>query len=120
MIEKMRVALADDETSVRSALALLLRQEPDFEIVSETADATGLLAAVVLTAPDLLLLDWELPGLPMKQLVRLLRYEQPLMKVIAMSSRPEAQQAALLEDVYAFVSKSEAPEGVLALIREAL
>jgi len=113
----MRVLLADDQVTVRSALRLLLEQEANIQVVGETADATGLLLAVEQKAPELVLLDWELPGLPPVQLLRLLRYERPFLKIIAMSSRPEARQAALAAGVEAFVSKSEPPERVLAVIR---
>lgn len=39
----MRVLLVDDQVRVRSALRLLLEQELGFQVVGETADATGLL-----------------------------------------------------------------------------
>jgi DNA-binding NarL/FixJ family response regulator len=39
----MRVLLADDRRAVRSALRLLLEQEPGVQVVGEAADATGLL-----------------------------------------------------------------------------
>ena len=121
----MRILLADDQVKVRSALRLLLEQEPGIQVVGETADATGILLAVATymteKASDLVvLLDWELPGLPAAQLVRLLRYERPLLKIVAMSSRPEAYQAALDAGVQAFVSKSEPPEQVLAHIKNVL
>ena len=116
----MKVLLADDQPAVRSALHLLLEQEAGFQVVGEAADATGLLLAAANKGPDLLLLDWELPGLPAGQLLRLLRYERPSLKIIAMSSKPEAQQAALNAGVHAFVSKSEPPERVLAIIRALL
>jgi CheY-like chemotaxis protein len=41
--------------------------------VGEAADAVGLLQAVRKQAPDLLLLDWELPGLEAEYLLHLLR-----------------------------------------------
>lgn len=116
----MRVLLADDQIKVRSAVRLLLEQESDLQVVAEAADAVGLLLAVVEKAPDIVLLDWELPGLPVDQLLRLLRYERPPLKVIAMSSRPEVGRAALEMGVQAFVSKSESPERFLAIIRERL
>lgn len=87
--------LADDQAQVRSALRLLLEQETGFQVVGEAADATGLLLAVTEKAPDLVLLDWELPSLPAAQLLRLLKVERPLLKIIAMSSRPEVGRLAL-------------------------
>ena len=112
----MRVLLADDQIRVRSALRLLLDQEPGLQVVGEVADATGLLLAATEKAPDLVLLDWELPGLPAAQLLRLLLYERPLLKVIAMSSRPEVAQPALDAGAQAFLSKSEPPERVLSIL----
>lgn len=114
---KMRILLADDQASVRSALQLLLEQEPGFQVVGEAADATGLLLAITEKAADGVLLDWELPGLPAAQLVRLLKVERPSLKIIAMSSRPEVEQLALEADIQTFLSKSESPERVLSIIR---
>ena len=113
----MHLFLADDQTKVRSALRLLLEQEPDFEIVGEAADATGLLQGVAEKEPDLVLLDWELPGLLLPQLLRLLQYERPSLTIIAMSSHPEVAHLALDAGANGFLSKSEAPAQVLAIIR---
>ena len=61
---QLRVLLADDRASVRAALRLLLEQEPHVTIMGEAADATGLLLLASKPDAQLLLLDWELPGLP--------------------------------------------------------
>ncbi|MBE2201252.1 MAG: response regulator transcription factor [Anaerolinea sp.] len=113
----MRILLADDQVTVRSALRLLLEQEPHVEIIGESADATAVLQAIERVEPDLILLDWELPGLSPVQLLRLLRYERPLLRIIALSSRPEARKRALAAHVDAFVSKSAPPEELLAAVR---
>lgn len=115
----MRILIADDQTNVRSALRLLLEQASNIEVVGEVADATSLLLLLETRRPDLLLLDWELPGLPADHLLRLLRFEQPHLQVLALSSRPEAQQEADSAGVDGFVSKGDPPEAVLtALARQ--
>ncbi|WP_129676867.1 response regulator transcription factor [Candidatus Chloroploca sp. Khr17] len=108
-----QILLADDQASVRAALRLRLEQEPNFAIVGEAADATGLLLLVGQCPAELVLLDWELPGLPAIHLVRLLHDEQPGLKIIAMSSRPEAHQPALQAGATAFLSKGAPPEDLL-------
>lgn len=113
----MRVLLADDELKVRSALKLALSQLPGLEIVGEAADATRLLQIVTLKEPDWLVLDWELPGLPVEQLLRFLWYERPSLKIIALSSRPEVERAALEVGVPIFLSKSDPPERILDVFR---
>ena len=59
----MRVLLADDQAQVRSALRLLLTQEPGLSVVGEATEAQALLAQAEDIHPDMVLLDWELPGL---------------------------------------------------------
>lgn len=114
----MRILIADDQTNVRSALRLLLEQASNIEVVGEVADATSLLLLLETRRPDLLLLDWELPGLPADHLLRLLRFEQPHLQVLALSSRPEAQQEADSAGVDGFVSKGDPPEAVLTALAQ--
>jgi DNA-binding NarL/FixJ family response regulator len=66
--------------------------------------------------PDLVLLDWELPGLPAVSLLPLLQSHRPGLHVIALSGQPEARQAALEAGADAFVSKGDPPEGLVAAI----
>ena len=113
----MRVLLADDQAKVRSALRLLLEQQPDVEILGEAVDTTGLLGWVEVACPDLVLLDWELPGLPALALLPLLRHQCPNLRVIALSSRPEVRQAALGAGADAFASKGDPPERFLAAVQ---
>jgi DNA-binding NarL/FixJ family response regulator len=114
----MRVILADDQAKVRSALRLLLEYQPDVEILGEAVDTTGLLDWVKAVCPDLVLLDWELPGLPVAALLPLLNDYCPGLRVIALSSRPEVHQLALEAGADAFASKGDPPERLLRAIDE--
>ena len=60
--EQMRVLLVDDQSEVRSALRLLLEQDQRVRIVGEADDVDDIFACVQETKPNLVLLDWELPG----------------------------------------------------------
>ncbi|HHX64745.1 MAG TPA: response regulator transcription factor [Chloroflexi bacterium] len=113
----IRILLADDQSSVRSALRLLLEQEPDCEIVAEADDIDQLLPHVHATRPDLVLLDWELPGSPSSDLLTHLRKIVPDVCILALSGHPEAEQAALSAGADGFVSKGEPPEALLEGIR---
>ena len=109
----MRVLLADDEPKVRSALRLLLEQLPKMTVVGEAAESLALLAQMPAARPDLVLLDWELPGWPAKELLMALRNVAPDVSVMALSGHPEARHAALKAGANAFVSKGDPPEAVL-------
>ena len=111
----MHILLADDQAEVRSALRFLLEHEPGMSVVGEAAGAVALLAQVGAIQPDLVLLDWELHGSQITELMPALRSCCRSI-VIALSGRPEARQEALDAGVDAFVSKGEPPERLLATL----
>ncbi len=59
----MKVILVDDEPLARERLRRLLSAERDVEIVAECADGPATVEAVRIHAPDLLLLDVQMPGM---------------------------------------------------------
>jgi DNA-binding NarL/FixJ family response regulator len=113
--KRLRVLLADDQAKVRSALRFLLEQQPDIEILGEAVDATGLVDWLTAATPDMVLLDWELPGFRTDTLVAL-KELCPFLVVIALSGQPEARRAALRAGADAFVSKGDPPEQLLTAI----
>jgi DNA-binding NarL/FixJ family response regulator len=86
------------------------------EVVGEAAEVGDLLAEVEATAPDLVLLDWELPGLRRNGALSTLRRVCSGLCVIALSGRPEARHEALAAGVDAFVSKGDPPARLLETI----
>ena len=91
----MRILLADEQTRVRSALEILLCQEPGVSIVGEAGEGKELWAQVRAIQPDLLLLDWGLPDLAAIGSLPALQRACPKLSVIVLSSRPEARLEAL-------------------------
>ncbi|MBC7334651.1 MAG: response regulator transcription factor [Clostridia bacterium] len=113
----LRVLIADGRARVRSALRLLLIQEPGVSVVGEAEDAARALSLALERRPDLVLLDWELPPLGGPAVLARLRTARPGLAVIALSGWPEARRAALASGVDAFVSKGDPPERLLAAVR---
>jgi DNA-binding NarL/FixJ family response regulator len=109
----VRILLADDQPKVRSALRLLLGQQADVEVVGEAGEAKSLLILLDNIHPDVILLDWELPGMLRNGRFAMLRTRHPGLKVLVLSGRPEARRAALDAGADAFVSKVEPPERLL-------
>ena len=58
----IRVAVVDDEALVRKGLTLLLRLEPELEVVGEAADGATAVALVRRERPDVVLMDIRMPG----------------------------------------------------------
>jgi DNA-binding NarL/FixJ family response regulator len=112
----MHILLADKQAEVRSALRFLLDQELGMSVVGEVAEASRLLAQAAAVQPDVVLLDWELPGLQAANLLPALRSRCGHTIVVVLSGRPEARRAALDAGVEAFVSKGDPPERLLAIL----
>jgi len=58
----IRVAVVDDEALVRKGLTLLLRLEPELDVVGEAADGAAAVALVRRERPDVVLMDIRMPG----------------------------------------------------------
>ncbi len=114
----MNVILADDQYDVRRALKFLLENEVDLQLTSEATNAAELMERLSATCADLVLLDWELPGMSATELVAQMRSVCPAVQVIALSVRPEARQETQQAGVQGFVSKGDPPERLLAAVRK--
>jgi DNA-binding NarL/FixJ family response regulator len=112
----MFIFLADYRPVVRSALRLLLEQDPNTSVVNDIVDAEDLIAQAVMESPDLVLLDWGLPGLDDSDVLTTLRELCPDVYVIAFSGRPEDKTEAFQAGADDFVSKTEAPDRLLEAI----
>ena len=109
----LRILIADDNPAIRPALALLLETRLNVIIVGVTDQMELLLTDVARLQPDIVILDWELPGLPEKSRIVALRMLRPGLKVVVTSSRPEVAEQALAAQADSYVSKSQPPEQVV-------
>ena len=58
----MRVVIADDHQLFREGLRLILGFESEWEVVAEVANAQDLITVVQSETPDLVILDYRMPG----------------------------------------------------------
>jgi DNA-binding NarL/FixJ family response regulator len=115
----LRVLLVDDHALVRHTLALLLRQEPDVEVVGEAANGLHGLDLTRQLRPDVVLMDIRMPELDGIQATRAIHATFPDTDVIGLSMSDKIEQAQPMLDAGAagYVCKSDAPEVLLAAIR---
>jgi two-component system, NarL family, response regulator, fimbrial Z protein, FimZ len=111
-----RILLADDNNDARSALALLLETRLGASIVGEASTMEGLLEQAAGIRPDIVLLDWELPGKPETDRIVVIRSVSPGSRVIVISARPESVIQAAGAD--AFVNKTDPPEHIVDIFKE--
>ena len=71
MSAPLRVLLADDAAEMRALLRwALVREDGAIEVVAEVSDGADALDRVATLAPDVVVLDLQMPGPPPAQLLR--------------------------------------------------
>ena len=113
----LNILIGDARPRVRFGLRLLLEQQPGWRVAGEAEDVQALLEHVRCGCPDLVLLDWELPGMPAQELLAAIRQACPHLWVVFMSGRDDLRQAALQAGADIFAYKADPPEKLLRQIR---
>jgi two-component system response regulator DesR len=111
----IRVLLAEDQAMVRGALAALLNREQDITIVAEVGRGDEVLAAARSAAPDVALLDIEMPGESGLEAAAELHAHLPACKVLILTTfgRPGYLHRAMEQGAVGFLVK-DAPAAQLA------
>ena len=116
----MRILIADSQPKVRFALRVALEQQPGFKTIGEAIDAEDLIAQAKAICPDLAIIDWGLPDLPIADLIHTLRNQCCNVRVIVLNSRTETREQALAAGANAFVCMCDAPDELLTAIDKSL
>ena len=93
--QPVRVVLADDQHAFVEGLGMVLSAEDDLEIVALAGDGASTLQAVRTHHPDVLVVDTEMPGPAVTELVRLVGQEEPATRVLLLAedARPRPAPA---------------------------
>ncbi len=111
----IRILLADNNLNLRSALALLLETRLGAQIVGQVNSMESLLWEASATRPDVVIMDWELPGQPAQERISTLRGKAPTARIIVTSARPEIESQVVGAD--AFLCKVDPPETILHILK---
>lgn len=116
----MRILLADDHRWFHSVLQLYFEQEPELAIVGDAYTVDTLLQMAPDLEPDLILLDWTLPGIntqyTREALLTYLHSIRPCLYIIILSIDPNVSCDNLCRDLDTCVSMAEPPERLLNAI----
>ena len=115
----MRVLVVDDHPLFRDGLAALLRSVPDTDVVGLAADGESACRLAAELAPDVVVMDLNMPGLPgLEAIRRLSRLDPaPAVLVLTMVDDDDSVTAALQVGARGYVLKGAVQEEVLAAIR---
>jgi DNA-binding NarL/FixJ family response regulator len=82
---RTRILLVDDQPLFRRAIATLIAEQPDFEVVGDAANGQEALEQARDLAPDIVVMDIEMPVMNGVEAVRLIRDERPQIKVVMLT-----------------------------------
>ena len=112
----MRVLMAVPRQEMRTALGLLLSQEPDIRLVGAPGNSHELLSCLEALCPDVVLLDCDLPGLPTAELLAQIKAQDAKLKVLVLCSRIDRGQAAVAAGARTFVDMTSHPRRLLTAL----
>ncbi|MBW8762212.1 MAG: response regulator transcription factor [Microbacterium sp.] len=115
----IRLVIADDQALVRGALGALLDLEADLEVVGLAADGAQALRLVDELAPDVCLMDIQMPGLEGVEATRALRATNPGTRVLIVTTfaRPGYLRSALDAGASGFIVKDSPAEKLADAVR---
>ncbi len=118
----MNILITDDHVNVRRGLREILVDAFPGAHFSEASNANETLTQLVLSLPDILLLDINMPGRSGFEVLKDVKHIYPLLPVIMVSVQSEGQYAlrCLLEGAADYVNKNSASEELVPAIRKIL
>jgi diguanylate cyclase (GGDEF)-like protein len=115
----LRVLIADDDAAIRLTLGALVGRTEGMEVVGEAEDADQAIEMVARRRPDLVLLDFDMPGGGGVRAATEIRDASPDTRLVAISA--DASQGAILDmsraGAVGYVVKGSPDEEVVRVIR---
>ena len=114
----MKLVIAGGQPLSRGAVSLLVKTRLGIEDVSEAANYEELMKLVEAVEPDLILLDGELSGVNLNEIIATLCGLDHDPSVIVLNERPEMEGAVLAAGADAFIYKGNNPKQLLIAIED--
>jgi DNA-binding NarL/FixJ family response regulator len=119
--EPIRVVLVEDNDVFREALELLLGLRTDMEVVASVSDGAEAAAVAAEMRPDVVLMDYRLPGLDGVQATRAVRGACPSAAVVCLTASANLRERDALTEAgaVACLRKDDGLDAIVAAIHSA-
>lgn len=118
--KKTSIVLADDHRIVREGLCVLLKAEPDFNVVGAAGDGLEALEMIKKLQPDVVVLDLMMRGLNGLEVARQISKQMPQTRIVILSMHDDEGFVleALANGVSAYVLKDAGSSDLIQAVRE--
>ncbi len=114
----IRVLLADDQELMRAGFRMILSSEPGLEVVGEAADGAEAIARAAQLAPDVILMDVQMPGTDGLAATReITRTSTAKVVILTTFDREDYLFEALQAGAAGFLLKNASPEDLIQAVR---
>jgi DNA-binding NarL/FixJ family response regulator len=115
----IRVLLVDDQQLLRAGFAMILEVEDDVEVVGEARDGEEAVRQVAALAPDVVLMDVQMPGTDGIAATERVVADHPGTKVVILTTFDDDEYlfAGLRAGASGFLLKTSPPDDLVAAIR---
>ena len=117
----IRLVIVEDNQVFREALELLLGLRSDVSVVASTADGEEAVELCVRHKPDVVLMDYRLPGVDGIEATRAVRSACPSVNVVALTASANRDEMQALEEAgaVACLTKDQELDKIVAAIHDA-
>ena len=121
MAEPIRLVLVEDNQVFREALELLLGLRSDIEVVASVSEGSAAADVVREHKPDVVLMDYRLPGIDGVQATRAVREAAPDVAVVCLTASANFREVDALYEAgaVACLSKDQELDEIVDAIRQA-
>ena len=118
----IRVLLVEDNQVFSEALELLLGLQEDIEVVGSVGEGQKAVEAVLEHRPDVIVMDYRLPGIDGVQATRAVRDAAPEVAVVCLTASANMREVDALYEAgaVACLSKDQELDEIVAAIRRAV
>jgi DNA-binding NarL/FixJ family response regulator len=118
---EIKILLADDHPLIIAGIRRTLDHLDDMDVVGEARSGDDLLQLVERRRPDIILMDFKMPGLHGVEIIERIRANWPEIKVVVLSACDDRPiiDAALLAGASAYVLKSAHTVDIASVLRQA-
>lgn len=119
--QPIRVAIIEDDRALRDGLGMLINGTPGYACVGAFRSVEDALRSIGDNAPDVMLLDIQLPGMSGSEGVKVLQEKYPLLEIVMLTVLAEQEKVfeSICNGACGYLLKETPPTRLLEAIREA-
>jgi len=122
MSETVKILIVDDHALVRKGMLALLTAKPGMQVVGEAADGIEAVRMARSYAPDIILMDLEMPRKDGVSAIKEIRQQSPKSRVLVVTSYTDEERviAAIRAGASGYLLKTTLPDDLVRAIHDVM